>query len=635
MAVDMLNGQRLTRILAVMMRLELKRGLVLLLLIATLGAQAGPSLNERLQVIEDGLLSDAAVIASELNDIAAQLPADSPLLWRLRRLQCWYQDTADLGAALDYATELQQAAEQAGELAAAIDFRLCHGQFLSDQGNTQAALAGFSDALLDAETLGHRRLEVDARALRGDLLVVIGRLGEGLVELQRAYNDYQQLGLEHWAQYTLESLADLYRRMGEFEQAMAYYQQLQTLSKARGDRVGYMAQAVQIGYLLDDMGRHEEALALFRDIRQFHQQRNDSGGVVVADANIGEALIGLGRYQQALESLALARQHGHALPLGRLMTQGHLEGLALAGLGQHEAALRGYDEAEPLIRDASSHRNLALLFKARAESLMALGRHAEANRALLEHIRVHELLDEWRQEQQASRLRVEFDLNRREAETAALKAEQKLQQERVVALEERRKLQWALITLSAVLFVAATVLAWRHLRRARRYQRLAMTDELTGLANRRQIEALGHGFFVGASDAEQPLALLVFDIDYFKRINDTLGHGAGDQVLARVSAAVRGQLRSQDQVGRTGGEEFLVLMPGSSLASALAIAERLRQSVERLVLDDLSSGLKVTISLGVSSRRADDVSLAAMITRADNALYRAKDRGRNRVEAEP
>lgn len=105
-------------------------------------------------------------------------------------------------------------------------------------------------------------------------------------------------------------------------------------------------------------------------------------------------------------------------------------------------------------------------------------------------------------------------------------------------------------------------------------------------------------------------------------------------MLTRVSSAIRGQLRLQDRVGRTGGEEFLVLMPGATLPAALAIAERLRQAVERLVLDEVASGLKVTISLGVTVMRQDDLSLAAMITRADNALYRAKDSGRNRVEAE-
>lgn len=636
MAADMLNQVLLAPIGAVMMlRLDLTRWLALLLLAVALGAQAVPSADERIRAIEDGQLSESTLIAAELADIARQLPADSPLRWRLRRLQCWYQDTADLAAALSYASQQRQAAEQAGELDAAIDFRLCHGQFLSDQGDTQAALAEFSEALLEAEALGNRRLETDARSLRGDHLVTIGRLGEGLVELQRAYDLYRQLGLDIWADYTLESLASLYRRMGEFDQAMEYYQQLQALSSARGDRVSFMAQALQIGFLLDDMGRHEEALARFREVLQFHQQRNDLGSQALAEANIGVSLIALGRYPEALTSLALARQHSDALPLGQLAVQGYLEGLALAGLGQHEAALRGYDEAEPLIRDASNNRYLALLLEARAQSLMALGRHAEANAALLEHIRVHEQLDEWRQEQQASRLRVEFDLNRREAETAALKAEQQLQQERLDALEERRKLQWALISLGALLFVAAAMLAWRHLRRARRFHRLAMTDELTGLANRRQIEALGHGFFAGASDTEQPLALLVFDIDYFKRINDSHGHGTGDQVLTRVSTAVRGQLRLQDRVGRTGGEEFLVLMPGSSLPSALAIAERLRQAVERLVLDDLANGLKVTISLGVAIRRDEDVSLSAMIARADNALYRAKDGGRNRVEAEP
>lgn len=608
--------------------------LLLVVLLVAPHARAAPSLDERLRAIEDGVVHEQSVVVAELAAMGREVEADSALDWRLRRLQCWYWDGDDLAQAISFAEQQRQRAEQMGEVEAAIDFRLCHGLHISDQGDNAKALAIFSDALAEAEVLGSLRLQADARSLRGDHLVVIGRLGEGLVELQRAHDLYRQLGLNLWAEYTLESLASLYRRMDELDQAMTYYQQLKALSAARGDQLSVVAQDLQIGFVLDDMGRHEEALALFRDVRQFYLQRQERAGQAVAEANIGMTLTALGRYQEAMAALALARQHSAGLPPGRLMVLGYLDGLALAGLGQHEAALRGYDEAEPLILEASNHRYLALLLKARAESLIALGRHAEANSALLEHIRVHEQLDEWRQEQQASRLRVEFDLSRREAETAALQAEQQLQQERLAALEQRRQLQWALILVGGLLFAVVAVLAWRHLRRARRYQRLAMTDELTGLANRRQIEALGHGFFAGACDTDQPLALLVFDIDYFKRINDSYGHAAGDQVLTRVSNAVRGQLRLQDRVGRTGGEEFLVLMPGSTLPAAMAIAERLRQAVERLVLDDVASGLKVTISLGVAMRRDDDISLSAMITRADNALYRAKDGGRNRVEAE-
>ncbi|GAB6197611.1 hypothetical protein PAGU2595_029540 [Lysobacter xanthus] len=121
----------------------------------------------------------------------------------------------------------------------------------------------------------------------------------------------------------------------------------------------------------------------------------------------------------------------------------------------------------------------------------------------------------------------------------------------------------------------------------------------------------------------------MLDIDGFKAINDAHGHLVGDQVIARVAEACQQALRQADEIARTGGEEFVVLLPDSAVDEARQVAERLRAGVEALDFNDVAAGLRVTISLGVTSLIARDAGLPELLARADEALYQAKAAGRN------
>jgi diguanylate cyclase (GGDEF)-like protein len=125
-----------------------------------------------------------------------------------------------------------------------------------------------------------------------------------------------------------------------------------------------------------------------------------------------------------------------------------------------------------------------------------------------------------------------------------------------------------------------------------------------------------------------PLSLVLFDIDHFKKINDTYGHVVGDQVLVQLSRFVPTLIRSMDLLARWGGEEFLILLPGSDGPMALQVAEKLREAISNLVFDDVVS---ITCSFGVTQYAATETA-AQFIARADGALYRAKADGRNRTK---
>ena len=163
---------------------------------------------------------------------------------------------------------------------------------------------------------------------------------------------------------------------------------------------------------------------------------------------------------------------------------------------------------------------------------------------------------------------------------------------------------------------------------------MADTDVMTGAKNRRHFEKSLKQHFEHHQEHQTAQSLVMMDIDHFKRVNDTWGHDAGDEVIRQVATIVQAELREEDDFARVGGEEFCVLLHGVQEVQALKIAERFRANVEKLCIqltDDID--INVTISLGVTEILPDDSSMQEAWKRADQALYRSKNMGRNQVQA--
>lgn len=164
-------------------------------------------------------------------------------------------------------------------------------------------------------------------------------------------------------------------------------------------------------------------------------------------------------------------------------------------------------------------------------------------------------------------------------------------------------------------------------------RRAALTDELTGAANRRAFLGEGARLMEGTFADGHPLALLVFDLDHFKVVNDTVGHHGGDRVLQAFCDLVGSSLRTGDLFGRLGGEEFACLMPGASTVRALQFAERIRGEFEETRFPGLA--MQATVSIGVAIATEPGLELTTLLQNADRALYRAKAEGRNRAALAP
>lgn len=193
---------------------------------------------------------------------------------------------------------------------------------------------------------------------------------------------------------------------------------------------------------------------------------------------------------------------------------------------------------------------------------------------------------------------------------------------------------YAFLHLETLAFVIGTSIFTAAMARERNelaHKTAANTDALTGVAARRRFYDKGEEILTEALESDTPLAIILFDLDGFKAINDTYGHGPGDDVLRIFGECARNTLRSSDLVGRLGGEEFGALLPGATVGAAYVAAERIRSAFTRSCRHLADGMLNATVSAGIAEAHAGS-SLDSLVQTADLALYRAKMTGRDRVE---
>jgi diguanylate cyclase (GGDEF)-like protein len=163
---------------------------------------------------------------------------------------------------------------------------------------------------------------------------------------------------------------------------------------------------------------------------------------------------------------------------------------------------------------------------------------------------------------------------------------------------------------------------------------LATTDELTKIANRRHFLNLAHRQFSFAQRKKRSFSILIFDIDYFKNINDSYGHPIGDIAIELVAQKCQQSLRNEDLCARWGGEEFIVFLSETSITKARAVGIRIQNNIKDISLPVDNPDLTITVSVGIAQYKENDQNMDQIISRADKALYRAKNNGRNQIVLE-
>ncbi len=591
-----------------------------------------------LQQLNDGTIvpgSDAAVKRTLAKLHSLLPPHDAARERSYGYMYCFLAFQSDASGGVAYAKRGVEMARQAGDLKAESNFQMCLGNYLIQTSGDREALPSFDAAVRTARRLGDTHLIADALTWRGTELSLLGDQAKAMIDLLDAQTDYEKIAnAAAPARANLVNIASLYRRMGDYDDAADYLRQaLAAIGGAREKRQ-LLAIDMEQGFLASERGEPGAAVEPL-------QRALDLAREIGPPQNVGAALLAqaensnqLGQYDTALQELAEASRifqsvsdHSNTDMLALQSAEAH------AGLGQHSLAAQEFQAAASALSSSGNLRYLAELYAARSKNEEALGQTQAALDDLKRMIATNKKLEQKTKAQVTTLMRYRFDSARRDLENRRLADEKELQSQKLASLESVRKWQWLAILLSVVLMLGVAWLAYRQLLKSRHLHRLSLIDALTGISNRRDIDHVLETATARASQSHEELTVVILDIDHFKHVNDAYGHQVGDQVLRETARLCQDSMREHDRFGRFGGEEFLVVLPETDLEHGLMVAERLRAKVAATVFAVGDAQIRITVSFGVASLRANESTPSTLVMRADRALFRAKQTGRNRVES--
>ena len=461
---------------------------------------------------------------------------------------------------------------------------------------------------------------------QGHLQYKLGMDGPSITNLMEAYRASTPADLlkQHVFAATYMSVD-----LGSFRdpQAVALYEEVLAWDKANGADYSIAADYYYIGALLGFSGRHLEALAALSQSRLLFAPFGD----MIMDATINleecENLVALKRYgeaqvacNKAIPVFAAAKHPSEA------QAYTNLAEVALVHKNPHRALsiLNGILASEA---SGSNWLTADRVYYLRSRAHAALDDSRQALADLNRYLDLYTRKNDTERARQMTVMRAELETDRTTARAHALQIRLALAAEHETVRSQQIMGIIAAASLTIIVLTAGIIIGARTRRRLRK---VASTDALTGLLNRGSTVIRAQAALCRASDNGAPVSIAILDLDHFKSVNDTHGHAGGDEVLRRFAVAAETVLRGKDIVGRWGGEEFLVVLPDTTLDAAYDIIDRLRVFAEGIRLG-FCPDLRIRFSAGLTGWSTGAGELEEIVAQADLALYEAKRCGRSRT----
>lgn len=499
------------------------------------------------------------------------------------------------------------------------------------------ALAGrFDESLAKVRELLGRELTREQRFLaytRGANIAQVARRFEtGFRYLNRALAMLDREPIRDLGDELYGVAAIMYALVGEYDQAEDYARLALAIAEEREARDACVAH-IRLGMTLMEAERWDEARNAHERALSACRAGNDELMFSAAEFRLGELSRRDGRHERAERlinsGLSGVERIGYATGIAEAL-------LYRARLARDRGRLESvHERLAPAIehfRDTRNWQRLAEAWALRAEAARAADRHEQALAHYDRYLEARERFFELSRNQQIAFLEVQFGREHATQELELLREQQRVRELRSVNRTQQRRLQIGLFVLLTLLVGVLVFLLVRATRDRRRFRSLSERDSLTALSNHTRFFDLAERTLALSREKGIPFTLILADIDHFKRVNDRYGHVAGDEVLRRVSARLRSHFGDRGIIGRIGGEEFGIALPGVTGREADRRLRAFRASLAEAREGDEPA--RVTLSFGVAEP-IDAESLAALRARADQALYEAKRRGRNRTVHAP
>jgi len=561
-----------------------------------------------------------------------RLRPDVDLEIRARLLLCDYYSERDGSAAqqqIDLASALLSQAHRKGLRAGVLT---CQGETLETAGHNADAMKDFDQAVAVATDAKDEQLLAEALFSRGYLRALQGEYAAGMSDVRHSYELFDRIGMPQHALTVLNTIATIYKWMGDYDQASLIYDRVRSQQHDAGLRRDEAVTLHNLGRARLMLGQWGAARADFSGCLSLSEALHYTRGEAYALLGLATVDNATADPNAALRTLVRAAELQARTPDARLNAQIQLaRGTALRQLQRGAEALSALEQSEEVFKQANSLEELGTTYNELATVHSQMGDWHGAYKYRSEAQTNSETLLHNQLDQRFATLKVEFDTAMKERENALLLRQNAADHK---ALEQERRvatLQTIVILMSMLLLGLLTTLVLYQRRGTRRMRALAMTDELTGAPNRRAVithlEAL-----LQRSDGS-PCSILIIDIDHFKSINDQYGHQVGDETLRLLTTILRSAVVEPAFLGRLGGEEFVVALPNTVLHEALLVAEQIRAQVPLIDFGHRLGERCITVSIGVTSSTGKD-TVSTLLRRADSALYAAKYAGRNCVRTD-
>ncbi|MFL6602801.1 MAG: diguanylate cyclase [Steroidobacteraceae bacterium] len=506
--------------------------------------------------------------------------------------------------------------------------RIAHAENIYDSAGIDSAITAIEKAR-STQPRGSRAA-VCLQITLGRLQFRRGRADLALLTLTEAYRASLRLAAAAPRVEAASTLSPVMRVVGDFGQALALNQESIDWEQSHNATLSLSVARYLRGQILSEMRDYKAAIEETWKARKLSVQLADQQGIGFADLALCEDRLELGQpgvarvdCESALPVFT-ASQSADVIRKAQVLlarvdlAEGHPD-TALASL--NDVLNKGSADVQP--------RQLPGVYYVRAQANAALHRYSDAYRDLDEYLKRYVASVDAERAQQVAALRARFETDREIERNDSLQHQLELAGER--AERQRSQLRWVVIatTASGIVIALLTYLLIANLRYRKQLVRLATRDSLTGLPNRGRMAAVATQALAAAHTTQQPLSVALIDLDRFKTLNDHCGHASGDRVLKEFAAIATAAIRPTDILGRWGGEEFLLVLPDTTLDTAMEMLNFIRQKVAQIKLEGWD--IRVSISAGLATSGQGAFSLDEILARADVALYKAKNSGRDLV----
>lgn len=506
------------------------------------------------------------------------------------------------------------------------DFRLIRARNQSLSGKMEIALETLESLFGQPLTLNQ---EARAYALAANVAMLLRRWEETFGYLNRALELSTELDSSEFSDKPFALAAYVYAMIGETDQAINYGKRGVAIAREHGSARDLCLSQGRLAFVYKTAAMFELARGHYREAIERCRESGDELVTGIVESGLADLLRATGDFDQAEN---LFRQ-----ALTRLKETDYHFGLGEARFykarlhwekGEHETTETLLEQALPHLLQDQAWDYIAEARQMLADITAGRDNHEQALEHMHRQLEARERFLDRERARQLAYLQVALDTHSREQELALLREQRRVAELESESRRNRDRLRWLVYAFTAFLFLVLALLLVHVLRERRHFRRLAGLDSLTGLSNHTRLFDTARMMVDKAHHDHRPMVFAIGDIDYFKRVNDELGHIAGDRVLIEVARVLVEAFPEPGLIGRIGGEEFAICLPGKTAGQMMPKLDEVRAALSRIDYGGNQSPL--SMSFGVAELQPGE-PLEILRERADEALYRAKHGGRDTV----